>query len=279
MTDNTEQGFAFLPPAEAGLGHVFARPKLIAAGCIVALTALGWLALAMMVARDDGAFAALCRPIAGPLAAADTALVALMWAAMVLAMMLPSASPMILTYAEIAGTAACKGERIVSPLVLAAGYTIVWLGFAVFAAIVQIILSRAALLNSGLATASTLFAGAIFIVAGLYQFSTLKHACLKQCRLPFPFFFTNWATTPRGVFWLGVEQGLFCVGCCWAMMLVMFAVGVMNVIWMAGMGVVMSVEKIGGGKWFTYVVGLALLLIGIAFVAFGFAAHWPGQAI
>ena len=85
-----------------------------------------------------------------------------------------------------------------------------------------------------MASASGLFSGAIFIAAGVYQFSALKHACLTQCQHPFPFFFTNWATTPRGVFRLGVKQGLYCLGCCWAMMLVMFAVGVMNVIWMAG---------------------------------------------
>ena len=164
------------------------------------------------------------------------AVVALMWAAMTLAMMLPSAAPMILTYAEIADTAARKGERIVSPFVLAAGYTLVWLGFAGAATLAQFAFTRAALLDTGMASASGLFSGAIFIGAGVYQFSALKHACLTQCRSPFPFFFANWATTPRGVFRLGVKQGLYCLGCCWAMMLVMFAVGVMNVIWMAALG-------------------------------------------
>jgi predicted metal-binding membrane protein len=279
MTDSTDQGFAFLPPAAAGLGHVFARPKLIAAGCIVVLTALGWLALAMLIARAGGTFAALCRPAARPLNLTDAALVATMWAAMVLAMMLPSAAPMVLTYAEIADTAARKGERIISPLILAGGYAIVWLGFAALATITQIVLSRAALLDSGLAAASGLFAGAILIAAGLYQFSTLKHACLTQCRSPFPFFFTNWATTPRGVFRLGVKQGLFCVGCCWAMMLVMFAVGTMNVVWMAGLGIVMTAEKIGSGKWFTYTVGIALLAAGAAFALSGLVSHWPGRVI
>ena len=77
----------------------------------------------------------------------------------------------------------------------------------------------------------------------LYQFSALKHACLTHCQQPFPFFFANWATTPRGVFRLGLTQGLYCLGCCWAMMLVMFAVGVMNVVWMAALGMVMTIEK------------------------------------
>ena len=83
----------------------------------------------------------------------------------------------------------------------------------------------------------------------------------------------------RAVVELGLKQGLYCLGCCWAMMLVMFAVGVMNVIWMAALGIVMTVEKIGTGKRFTYVVGAALIVGGVAFVATAFAAHWPLHAI
>ena len=202
-----------------------------------------------------------------------------MWGAMTLAMMLPSAAPMILTYAEIADTAARKGERIVSPFMLAAGYTVVWLGFAAVATLAQFLFTRAALLDSGMVAASGLFSGAIFIGAGVYQFSAFKYACLKQCQHPFPFFFAHWATTPRGVFRLGVRQGLYCLGCCWAMMLVMFAVGVMNVIWMAALGVMMTVEKIGTGRRFSHVVGAASITIGVAFVLAALAAHWPVHAI
>ena len=122
-----------------------------------------------------------------------------------------------------------------------------------------------------MASASALFSGAIFIGAGLYQFSALKHACLRQCRQPFPFFFAHWETTPRGVFRLGLKQGLYCLGCCWAMMLVMFAVGVMNVIWMAALGIVMTLEKIGSGNRFTYGLGAALIAVGVAFVLVAFA--------
>jgi predicted metal-binding membrane protein len=269
-----------LPPAASRLGAVFARPKMLAAICLVALAGLGWLALGLIYS-DMGAFDALCQSLAMPQdswSASGFAIVALMWGAMTLAMMLPSAAPMILTYAEIADTAARKGERIVSPFVLAAGYTLMWLGFAVIATLAQYAFTRAALLDSGMTSASGLFSGAIFIGAGVYQFSALKHACLTQCQSPFPFFFANWATTPRGVLRLGVKQGLYCLGCCWAMMLVMFAIGVMNMIWMAALAVVMTFEKIGTGKRFTYVVGVALIAGGVAFVATAFAAHWPLHA-
>jgi predicted metal-binding membrane protein len=164
----------------------------------------------------------------------------------------------------------------VSPFVLAAGYLSVWLGFAAAATFAQFMLTRAALLDAGMASAGGLFSGAIFIAAGAYQFSPLKHACLTQCQRPFPFFFSQWATTPRGVFNLGFKQGLYCLGCCWAMMLVMFAVGVMNVIWMAALGMVMTIEKIGTGKRFTHAVGVVLIALGIAFVL---AAYWPVHVI
>ena len=284
MSEAAGHDFNNLPPAAAGLGHVFARPKLVAVLCVIVLAALGWLYLALMLAGMGGSFGgyaagmvqALCRPLPdGTWTAGGIVVVASMWGAMTLAMMLPSAAPMILTYAEIADTAARKGERIVSPLVLAAGYTAVWLGFAVIATLVQIALTRLALLDAGMASASGLFSGAIFIAAGLYQFSALKHACLKRCQHPFPFFFANWATTSRGVFRLGVKQGLYCLGCCWAMMLVMFAVGVMNVIWMAGLGMVMTVEKMLTGRRFTHAVGVVLIIAGAAIVATAVASHWP----
>ena len=280
MTETARHDLPHLPPAAGRLGAVFARPKALAAICVVALAGLGWLALGLLYSGMTP-LEAICRGLAvsgAAWGAGGFAIVALMWGAMTLAMMLPSAAPMILTYAEIADTAARKGERIVSPFVLAAGYMLVWLGFAAAATVAQFAFTRAALLDTGMQSASGLFSGAIFIGAGVYQFSALKHACLTQCQSPFPFFFTNWATTPRGVFRLGVKQGLYCLGCCWAMMLVMFAVGVMNVIWMAALGVLMTFEKIGSGRRFTHIVGVALVIGGIAFVATAFAAHWPLHA-
>ena len=281
MTETARHDLPHLPPAAGRLGAVFARPKAIAAVCVVALAGLGWLALGLLYSGMTP-LEAICRGLAvsgAAWGAGGFAIVALMWGAMTLAMMLPSAAPMILTYAEIGDTAARKGERIVSPFVLAAGYMLVWLGFAAGATVAQYAFTRAALLDTGMQSASGLFSGAIFIGAGVYQFSALKHACLTQCQSPFPFFFTHWATTPRGVFRLGLKQGLYCLGCCWAMMLVMFAVGVMNVLWMAALGVLMTFEKIGSGRRFTHVVGVALIVAGIAFVATAFAAHWPLHAI
>lgn len=303
MTEAAGHPFSHLPPGSGRLGAAFARPKRLAALCIVALAGLGWLYLAIMVAGMGGPaatlgpgmaaldwlprpLALLCTPAlgidlmpAGGSGIAAFALLAPMWGAMAFAMMLPSAAPMILTYAEIAEAAARKGERIVSPFVLAAGYGAVWLVFAFTAALAQVLFARFALIDSGMASASALFSGAIFIGAGIYQFSNLKHACLTQCRRPFPFFFAQWQTTARGVFRLGLTQGLYCLGCCWAMMLLMFAVGVMNVVWMAALGIVMTVEKMLSGQRFSYAVGVILIAIGVVTIVVSVAGHWPAFAI
>ena len=166
MSEATGHDLSHLSPAAGRLGAAFARPKVLAAICVIALAGLGWLALGLMAAAT-GMFDALCRPLTtGAWSAISFAIIAAMWGAMTFAMMLPSAAPMIMTYAEIADTAARKGERIVSPFVLAAGYLSVWLGFAAVATFVQCVFTRAALLDAGMAATSGLLSGAIFIAAG-----------------------------------------------------------------------------------------------------------------
>ena len=297
-----------LPRAAARLGHALGRPVPIAVVCVVALAGLGWIWLVIMVAewavhseagalgpgmgildllvRPDGLDVigralvdVLCRPSFGAHGASQTAgqgaLVLAMWVAMTLAMMLPTAAGMIVTYAQIADTAARKGEPAVSPLVLTAGYVSVWLGFATLATVLQAALTQAALLDAAMASASPLFSGAVFIGAGVYQFTALKRACVTRCQRPFPFFFANWRTTTRGVFGLGARQGIHCLGCCWAAMLAMFAVGVMNVVWMVALGLVMTLEKMMVTTRFSHAVGAVFVAIGVAFIAVSVAAHWP----
>lgn len=256
-----------LNPAETRLAAVLARPKSIAIACVVALAALGWGACGVMFANSsDTWYGALCTSsFSQDSRLAGAALIFAMWSAMTLAMMLPTAGPMILTYAEIADTAARKSESVVSPVILTGGYVAVWLGFALIVSLLQTVFASSALSNIALVSAP--LAGAIFLTAGLYQFSALKTACLTLCQRPFPFFFANWTTAPRGVFALGLRQGLYCLGCCWALMLVMFAVGTMNVLWMAALGIVMTIEKMSGTARFSRALGIAFVAIGIALIA------------
>jgi predicted metal-binding membrane protein len=260
--------------------RALARPRTMAFACIAALVAAGWIYLGLMLAGASGAgvLAAICRPtfgISAPGGAAQAALVLAMWGAMALAVMLPTAGPMIYTYAELAETATAKGEEAASPLVLAAGYIAVWFGAALGLALLQFAFARLALLDPAMAPASPLFSGALFITAGLYQFSRLKQACVTQCQHPFRFFFANWTAERARVFALGLRQGLYCLGCCWAMMLLMFAVGVMNVIWMVVLGAAMAIEKIGMTTPFSRALGVAFILAGVVLIASAVAAQWP----
>jgi predicted metal-binding membrane protein len=259
-----QPALAHLSPAGTKLAGLLAQPKRIALGCVIVLSLFGWFALGLMAANAEvPGWQALCR-IGGAAEWKDLAMIAPMWAAMTLAMMLPSAGPMILTYAEIADTAARKRESVVSPLVLTAGYGAVWLGFALIAAVLQLALTRAGILD-GEKLALPL-AGVLVLGAGLYQFSALKHSCLTLCQRPFPFFFANWTARSGGVFKLGLRQGLYCLGCCAALMLLMFATGVMNVIWMALLGVVMTIEKMSTTPRFSRAVGGILVAIGAGLI-------------
>ena len=259
--------------------RLLARPKNIAILCLAVLASTGWAALGLMLA-DISLLAALCRPSFGANATgiAYATVVFGMWCAMALAMMLPTAAPMVLTYAELAETAARKGEPATSPLVLIAGYLAVWLGTAALLATLQLILARLSLLDPRTDSAGPLFSGAVFLLAGLYQFSALKLACVTQCQHPFRFFFANWTAEPAAVFRLGLRQGLYCLGCCCAMMLLMFAVGVMNVIWMAALGAIMTIEKLNTTTRFSRALGIVFILTGAALILTSVAAHWPARA-
>jgi len=194
--------------------------------------------------------------------AAGTAMVFSMWLLMSVAMMLPSAAPLMRTYAEISDVAAAKGERVVSLWVLVSGYLLVWAGFAGLATLGQAVLNGLGLISNTVLPVEGIVGAAVLLMAGAYQFTGLKEACLRKCRNPFTTLFARWTTQTRGVFRLGVEQGLFCLGCCWALMLVMLVVGTMNLTWMAFLTLFAIVEKSGGGKVTSRVTGGILLAWG-----------------
>ncbi|MEL7272562.1 MAG: DUF2182 domain-containing protein [Pseudomonadota bacterium] len=188
----------------------------------------------------------------------------LMWSFMSVAMMLPSAAPLIRTYADIADVAAGKGEPVVPIIYLVAGYLTVWLGFAALAAAVQTIMVSVGLANDVSLPVQGAVAGLILLLAGAYQFSNLKHACLEKCRNPFSTLFGQWTGERAGVFQLGIQQGFFCVGCCWGLMLVMLVVGTMNLAWMAFFVLFTIVEKSGKGKVTSTLSGGIFLFWGAA---------------
>lgn len=185
-----------------------------------------------------------------------------MWFTMSIAMMLPSAAPMLRTYGDIADVAVQKDEAVVPLYVLALGYLASWAAFAVIANAVQIALIETGLIVDPVYPVQGVLAGLILLAAGIYQFTPLRNACLEKCRNPFSILFGQWSSRPWDVFRLGMQQGAFCVGCCWALMMVMLVVGTMNLAWMALFTLVTIVEKSGSGKVTSRASGVILLAWG-----------------
>jgi len=185
-----------------------------------------------------------------------------MWSIMMVAMMLPSATPAILLYATVRKSRQ-PDNAAAQPWVFLAGYLLVWLVFSVVAALVQSRLPSAAMgLESRTAQA------ALLIAAGLYQLSPLKSACISQCRSPAQFISRHWQPGWDGAIWLGMRHGAYCVGCCWLLMALLFVGGIMNLLWIAGLTLLVAIEKLAPrGALFGRAVGLALIVWGLAKVA------------
>lgn len=190
-------------------------------------------------------------------------LIFLMWAAMMVAMMLPSALPILLIFHRAVRNDAAVHSPSRQMFAFAAGYLLAWAGFSVGATLMQWGFARAALLSPMMVSASPWLGGALLIVAGVYQWTPLKYACLRNCRSPMAFLMEHWQPGMRGALRLGLRHGLSCVGCCWALMLLLFVGGVMNLLWIAAITAFVLVEKLApigarGGR----LSGLALLSAG-----------------
>src|SRR5262245_15345494 len=188
-----------------------------------------------------------------------------MWWVMMIAMMLPSAAPMILLFALVNRRSHAKGGPYVPTAVFAGAYLVAWGGFSVISVALQWGLERAELLSPMMASRNAAFGGALLVLAGIYQLSPLKHACLRSCRAPIDFIARHWRAGRRGAFRMGVQHGLYCLGCCWALMALLFFGGVMNLYWMAGLALFVLLEKtIPPGHRLASLTGLGLVAWGVA---------------
>lgn len=183
-----------------------------------------------------------------------------MWALMSLAMMLPTALPALLRFATLVRGRGNGGADNRFTAFLAA-YMTVWLGFSALAAFGQLTLTRLHWLGTDGRVTDAMSAALLLGFAGFYQFSRLKHACLSRCRHPMTFFMAHWRDGLRGAFAMGLRHGLDCLGCCWALMLLAFIGGTMNLAWMGLAMVLMILEKLAGpGRYVTIPLGLVLIL-------------------
>jgi predicted metal-binding membrane protein len=244
------------------LDHLLSRDRAIVIGGLVAAVLLSWAYLLHGAGLDMTGM-----DMSGPGGAATRgagylALLFVMWAVMMAAMMLPSAAPMILFYAAIARRRRELGEIGAKVGIFAAGYVLVWTAFSLGAAMLQWRLEAAALLSPGMEVTGAA-AGILLIAAGIYQWTPLKRACLRRCRSPLGFVLTEWREGARGALVMGLRHGLFCLGCCWALMLLLFVGGVMNLLWIGLVALIVLLEKVApAGGWHARIGGVALALWG-----------------
>jgi predicted metal-binding membrane protein len=208
---------------------------------------------------DLGLAVSICRVVPGGGVLLPGLLYAWGWLLMSAAMMLPTALPLLQRFDRLT---AARPDRLALIALLIVGYLLVWLGFGVAAHLLDAALHAMAQRSVWLAFNAWVLGAAVLAIAGLFQFSRLKYHCLDKCRTPLSFIIQHWrGTTPRGdAFRLGLHHGVFCVGCCWAIMLLMFVVGTGNVGWMLALGAVMAIEKNAAwARWLSQPLGLALL--------------------
>jgi len=243
---------------DAAMETVLRRDRLIVAAALALMTGLAWayvwwLAADMdMGGMDMSGFRMIpagrgwMMPTTAPWNAMEFAFVFAMWAVMMIGMMTPSAAPMILIYARVGRQAAQRGKPLAACAYFAAGYLLTWIGFALAATSAQWALERGTLLTPIMAGASGVFSGIVLIAAGLYQWTPLKDACLRQCQAPWLFIQRHGGFRPDvpGSLALGARHGAYCIGCCWVLMALLFVGGVMNVLWIAAIAILVLAEKV-----------------------------------
>ncbi len=248
---------------------ILKRDRWVVLTSLLVVAALAWAYLIRMALdiSEMGNMATMAGQMK-PWTIEDGILMFVMWAIMMLAMMLPSAAPMILIFARVNYNQRDKGNAYVPTIIFASGYIIVWTVFSLLATAAQWGLQYAALLSPGMVSTSVYLGGGLFIAAGIYQWTPLKQACLKHCRSPLEFIMHHWRPGTRGAFRMGLGHGAFCLGCCWSVMALLFVGGVMNLIWVAVITIFVAAEKmLPYGPWAGRVTGCAMIAAGIYLMA------------
>lgn len=235
-------------------GTASARRQRALVLSLLAVVAIGaWFYLALLAAVMDDMGSTLAMPMTAEWSVRDWVFMSSMWVVMMSGMMIPSAAPMMLAYSRF------NAGRRSTPMFVT-GYLVAWSGFAVAAAATQWMLHDLALVSPMGVAVSPVLAGGLLLAAGLYQFTPLKHACLRACRSPLGFLMTEWREGRAGALVMGARHGMLCITCCWALMVLLFVLGVMNLAWVAVLAIVVMIEKlIPWGTAFSWFAGAAMI--------------------
>jgi predicted metal-binding membrane protein len=245
------------------------RDRIAILSALLGVSVLAWAYViylwAKMSAMDTGAPASMM--MLHPWSTADFVFMFVMWAIMMVGMMLPSAAPMTLLYAGMVRKAERQGTPMAPIAVFVSGYLAMWCLFSVGATLAQWGLHEAAMLSPMMVAKCQVFGAGLLIVAGVYQLTPWKAVCLDHCRSPAHFIAEHWRPGVPGAFRLGLHHGAFCLGCCWALMGLLFVGGVMNLLWIAAITVFVFLEKVLWDRpWayrFTGLAGIGLIVCGV----------------
>lgn len=245
------------------------RDRVVISGCLVLLTALAWTYLVHLDHQmsasmgHDQMMAAMGMATDMRWKAADVLFTFAMWAVMMVGMMTASAAPVLLLFAGIHRGRGAPGT-LGMVVAFGVGYLFVWTTFSAGAALAQWGLHQAAMLSPAMTTSSARLSGAILVAAGVYQLTPFKGTCLTSCRSPLGFLMSSWREGTAGALRMGIAHGAHCLGCCWALMCVLFVVGVMNLVWVAAITIFVLVEKIGpAGAVVARVAGVTMIIAGV----------------
>lgn len=239
-------GVASSAAPDSAIAAAVRRDRVVTLAGLAAVVALAWAYLWLGAAEmDHGAMAGMTMAaMPAAFSAGAIAVTFAMWTVMMAAMMLPSAAPAILLYGALVRKSGARGTVLPGVWIFAGGYLLIWTGFSAVAAALQTLLEHAALLTPAMTSASAVLSALALIAAGVYQLTPLKQACLGKCRNPLEFFMMHWRAGPGGAVGMGLLHGVYCVGCCWALMLLLFVAGVMNLLWVALIAAFVFVEKL-----------------------------------
>jgi len=248
-----------VPSAPSAPGSLAATTRVAILTGLAGAASLAWLAIVRMEQTMWG------MPMAGlhPWSSVDFAMMLAMWVVMMVGMMIPSAVPAVMIYAQIERRAVRDGHVLAPTGVFVAGYLLAWTLFSVAATLAQWALERAALLSPMWVTTSPTLGASLLILAGVYQLTPWKEACLRHCRTPARFLAEHWRTGASGALRLGMRHGFSCIGCCALLMALLFVGGVMNLLWIAGITLFVLLEKtLPLGRASTWLSALGLIATG-----------------
>jgi len=255
--------------ANRGLGGaleaVLKRDRMVVLAALFGLVVLSWAYLFYLASQMGGMNQEMVLPRVETWSFVDVLALYVMWSVMMVAMMVPSAAPLVLLFANVNRKRQERADPLISTGLFLLGYLLVWVGFSVAATLMQWGLHTAALISPMMVSASPVLGGLLLIAAGLFQWTPIKQACLRYCRSPLGFLTVEWREGRGRALFMGLKHGALCVGCCWALMVLLFVAGVMNLFWIAAIAAFVLIEKLAPrGAPIGLATGAVLMVAGVA---------------